>query len=616
MSADLFAEFNELSKSPAPASHPSFDHTPNQNQTQYTTNSQGPFDLLQKNSSGSYGGSQTEQQWSSFAGPPQSSALGAWGDSSFSSVPQASTTSTAAVDDDDDWGDFETSGPAVSQLPQPQEPQQRQMPKSSIQWQSSAAVTASQGPPQPGLVRASTLDLMTNNLIHTENVVRPAPAPSIREEQRSAPSRPRLKQQPSDPNVLFDAGDFELEGGGDDYGEDDEDDDFGDFETVAPASSRAAAPPGPATKPAPPSLDLLDLSLDDSAATSNATASKSSPVQASAPGLLDLNFGATIGDYPMAPKSPSFQKRNPFPELAVKTPIATGFEKQDTLRSASPVTAWPSFEAPEPANKGKYQDDEDWGAWDEMPSATNKASPKVSTSNAAESWDWDAVDHVQSPPAKIADDAAPPVNVPPPSVILSIFPDLLGSANQLFKPMAGQSASIKARISSDPRTLDFLEGYILLATTAAHVIAGRKQRWHRDKILAKSMSISAAGSKGMKLAGVDKTQSAREDREAADVVAVWRDNVGRLRSAVAAAKAAGKVNLKVPELNETMPIQTAKQAPTAPKPCVICGLKRDERVGKVDHEVEDSFGEWWVEHWGHRACKNFWIEHEQKLRQR
>lgn len=44
--------------------------------------------------------------------------------------------------------------------------------------------------------------------------------------------------------------------------------------------------------------------------------------------------------------------------------------------------------------------------------------------------------------------------------------------------------------------------------------------------------------------------------------------------------------------------------------CIICGLKREECVGKVDFEVEDSFGEWWVEYWGYRVCKNFWIEYE------
>uniref|UniRef100_A0A8H7TMC3 PARP-type domain-containing protein n=2 Tax=Clonostachys TaxID=110564 RepID=A0A8H7TMC3_BIOOC len=130
------------------------------------------------------------------------------------------------------------------------------------------------------------------------------------------------------------------------------------------------------------------------------------------------------------------------------------------------------------------------------------------------------------------------------------------------------------------------------------------------------MSISAAGSKGMKLAGVDKTQAVREDREAADIAGAWRDLVGRVRSAVAAANGEGLASLKVPELSDTLQVQTAKFVPTGTSPCIICGLKREERVNKVDHDVEDSFGEWWVDHWGHRACKNFWVEHEKMLRQR
>ncbi len=170
-----------------------------------------------------------------------------------------------------------------------------------------------------------------------------------------------------------------------------------------------------------------------------------------------------------------------------------------------------------------------------------------------------------------------------------------------------------------PRFTTFLRGYLILAVVAARIIAGRKIRWHRDKFLSQSMSISAAGSKGMKLAGVDKTQTTREDREAADVVSNWKSQVGRLRSAVVSAnstKKSGGAQLKIPEISDTMQVQTARDVPTAPNACVICGLKRNERLSKVDHEVEDSFGEWWVEHWGHVACKRFWLQHENTLRQR
>lgn len=173
--------------------------------------------------------------------------------------------------------------------------------------------------------------------------------------------------------------------------------------------------------------------------------------------------------------------------------------------------------------------------------------------------------------------------------------------------------------------MTFLRGYLALATVAARIIAGRRLRWHRDKFLSQSMTISAAtgGKGGMKLAGIDKSQSAREDREAADVAVAWKDVVGRLRTAVAAANAAIAKDaaalgrpLKVPELAETMRVETVKGAITAPKACVVCGLKRDERVARVDFEVEDSFGEWWVEFWGHRECRNFWVEHEVALRSR
>jgi len=133
------------------------------------------------------------------------------------------------------------------------------------------------------------------------------------------------------------------------------------------------------------------------------------------------------------------------------------------------------------------------------------------------------------------------------------------------------------------------------------------------------MSISAAGSKGMKLAGVDKAQIARESREAGDVVDLWKEHVGRLRSAVAAANSGisdATSQLRVPELAENMHVTTAKDVPTAAKACIICGLKREERVAKVDHNVEDSFGEWWSDHWGHVECKRFWLQHETALRQR
>jgi hypothetical protein len=542
-----------------------------------------------------------------------------------SSQPAVAPASHAVPEEDDDgWGDFEVAQTAqTTSFPSLEQPN----------WENKARVTDGE-PPRTRLVRASTMELITNSLI---DVDRQSPATDkFRKHNQFNPAQP-AKPKRNDANVLFDVAEFEL--GEDDIKEEDEDefDEFGDFEsTAAPSAPSRQASSQSKTKFQPPSMDLL--SLDEPQPSQGPQTTRARPHKQPPERLQNImSFAATSKDstspkkspflqspgsnYPQAPKSPSFQARNPFPELAIKTPTPTSveFNNKDNPKTETPVTAWPSFtsNALKSAGADKKEEDDGWGAWEDDEKVV--ASKKTETDNTKplKGWEWDADDHAEPAVTRTPKDTdPPPINVPPPSIILSIFPDLLNSGGEFFKPMSKQATSIKQQILSDPKAVDFLHGYILLATTAARVIAGRKHRWHRDKILAKSMSISASGSKGMKLAGVDKTQSAREDREAADVAVTWRENVGRLRSAVAAANAAGKSNLKVPELSDSLLVQTAKMVPTAPKPCIICGLKRDERVAKVDFDVEDSFGEWWVEHWGHRACKNFWVEHEQKLRQR
>jgi len=74
--------------------------------------------------------------------------------------------------------------------------------------------------------------------------------------------------------------------------------------------------------------------------------------------------------------------------------------------------------------------------------------------------------------------------------------------------------------------------------------------------------------------------------------------------------------LAIPDVSENMHVKSQVGGLTAPKACIVCGLKREERINKVDVDVEDSFGEWWTEHWGHRACRNFWLKHEPALLQR
>ncbi|KAK3114575.1 hypothetical protein LTR53_006984 [Teratosphaeriaceae sp. CCFEE 6253] len=225
----------------------------------------------------------------------------------------------------------------------------------------------------------------------------------------------------------------------------------------------------------------------------------------------------------------------------------------------------------------------------------------------------------------------PPTNVPPPAVLLSIFPSIFASGDEaLLTPPSKLDMKQRQMLLAHPATHMFLRGYTDIMIVLAHIVAGRKLRWKRDQHLAQSMRIgpAAAGGKGgMKLAGIDKAEVAKEDREVLDTLRLWKAQVGRLRSSVTSATTSmpdGKDKMElppVPEISEqAMPVKTLKATEggmTAPHACALCGLKRDERVAKVDVEVEDSFGEYWVDGTNmHLLCRNFWNEYKGKLRSR
>ncbi|KAK4217989.1 hypothetical protein QBC37DRAFT_413706 [Rhypophila decipiens] len=510
--------------------------------------------------------------WPTVASPapssgPQNSSV--WGDlgglGNFQSS-AAQTQQQSVREEEDDWGDFEApEGP--SQVP--------------------TGPTTIQEPVRNRVVRASTIDMLSNKLVDLDTTWG-APKPK---DARLTPARTR------DPNVLFDASDFEL---GEVEGEDDE---FGDFEAEQPVQVLPTLSSSP--------------SFGTDVSSFGATQPKKQP-----PNLLlaDTTSSSNASLYPQAPKSPygSFHIRKPDPmkELKVKTPQTAEFPQEVKQEEESPVTAWPD-------GKTDYFDSE-WAEFKDVPADTKPTSKPATTGANEMSGKPDALKSKPVIDSSLLTDTTavgpPPTNIPPPSVLLSIFPQLLDVAStSLLKPVSTLPASDQQLIAANEATRLFLMGYLALATVAARIIAGRKVRWHRDKFLMQGMTISAAGGKGgMKLAGIDKTQSARDDREATEVINVWKAQVGRLRSAVAAANtaAAGTNPLKVPELSLHVSAHAAPNVVTAPKPCAVCGLKRDERIAKVDFDVEDSFGEWWVEFWGHRACRNFWLQHEAKLRQR
>ena len=225
--------------------------------------------------------------------------------------------------------------------------------------------------------------------------------------------------------------------------------------------------------------------------------------------------------------------------------------------------------------------------------------------------------------AKAEDLGPPPSNVPPPSVLLPLIATLFQSMSTNVRRLAtSQPVSPDSYQPLDQSRIQQIQEVLSDARAGARVLAGRKLRWKRDNILSQSMKIGPASGKtsGMKLAGVDKAETRREDQEAAEAVRAWKQQVGPLRSTISIINVhLSEGGLLIPEIAEAMPIRVSKAsegAVTAPKCCFLCGIKRDERIAKVDVDVEDSFGEWWREHWGHIDCVTFWSKHKPSLRQR
>jgi hypothetical protein len=568
MSSDLLAEFD------------SFYQAPGTTQSNSTPASNDLFSLSNTSQGGNtYQSPASTSQWNTSAMKPD-----IWGGFGNAQTTQQQTSGSQ----DDVWGSFETNITPQQSYKAP-----------SLKPSQDAFASIAHNANRPSGVRRSTIDMF-----NSMNLDSP-PRTNYKTNEVPLSKAIPVRQNSSGGDILFDAAD-ELSGN-------EEDDEFGDFETVTQLEPQAQPPPSQSLN------DLFGATTVDSKRLRK-------------PQDLLSTTGAL--PYPQAPKSPSFKERNPFSDLGLATKQISTLEKVDKPKSASPITAWPSFEPVKPA---PYQDspavdnidniDDEWGEFADLPPETPAGVPANPSSGIkADAWAWDAADKVTetAPPVNIHSvNMTPPSNIPPPSVLLSLFPEFFDlPQSTLFRAVANQPFSLKNRIISDPSTVEFLRAYLLIATVAAHILAGRKLRWKRDTLLSQAMKIgpAAAGGKGgMKLAGVDKAEVTKEDREAADVIRIWREQLGRLRSAVAVANQSmreGSTHLAIPEINEAMHVKVQDSALTAPKTCVICGLKREERVSKVDLQVEDSFGEWWVDHWGHRACRNFWQEHEGSLKHR
>ncbi|KAL8765694.1 MAG: hypothetical protein Q9209_007301 [Squamulea sp. 1 TL-2023] len=349
-------------------------------------------------------------------------------------------------------------------------------------------------------------------------------------------------------------------------------------------------------------------------------------------------------------QSPSFQDLNAPLKLAIPQNQSSGNIVNNKPEESTPITAWPSYGCDRAKSFGKplplspYREDEDdWGdfeeeshadamkneAIDRMRAVPNKEVKEDSSLDLTDSFEptispsavW-----VAGPKALKVSTAKPaPSNIPPPSILLSIVVTIFEGLPDEIRDIV---SSISDSLMNDafPPSESLFENLLdKLAMTAAsaRILAGRKLRWKRDTHLAQRMSTGPANAGkagGMKLTGVDRTESRREDQEAAEVVRLWKQQLGGLKNQIAKINAQqSEINLALPEYADNMPIRVAKLGEGglgAPKCCFLCGLKRDERVARLDVNVEDSFGEWWVDHWGHVDCIRFWEEHKDSLKQR
>lgn len=356
---------------------------------------------------------------------------------------------------------------------------------------------------------------------------------------------------------------------------DDEEDDWGTFETANPAANPT------------PSGQLLDFEDDNQPLS--ALKYSPDPLASKLSASVDL---LSLEDKPPPPQSIASQITPSSRHLqTLKTPA---FTKKLPVKSKSP---------PKPA------EDDFFGEWDDFEDGTvekPQVKPTVSALTKGARTN-DTMTATKARQSTHSQSIVRPTNIPPPSVLLQIIPSLLEEFRlQLDGTKRGSTAS-KAEVVMD---------LVKTLRAASRIIAGRTLRWKRDMILSQSMKIGPASGKssGMKLSSVSKGESIKEEQEAVGVLEVWRHHTSAFNLAI---QSSGE--RPVPVITDKIRVNTVTAVQGALKAshaCALCGLKRDERLPKLDDDAQDSFGDWWIEHWGHTDCKWFWEENSSKLYQR
>ena len=203
-----------------------------------------------------------------------------------------------------------------------------------------------------------------------------------------------------------------------------------------------------------------------------------------------------------------------------------------------------------------------------------------------------------------------PTNIPPPTTLLQLLPDVFQSL---------QTQAKTSTISSSPTSPTSLATLIITVfAVSARIIAGRTLRYKRDTHLSQSTRIgpSTAGSRsgGMKLVALNKTETLHSEREAAAVCDAW----SRTTHIFAGVVSRSEHRRPWMNLNVNMSVRAGPGYGTleAREACALCGIRREERIAGVDFDADDVFGEYWTEWWGHTDCRAFWHTYKDMLQQR
>lgn len=406
-------------------------------------------------------------------------------------------------------------------------------------------------------------------------------------------------------DVLFDAGQINPE-----PGLSDDVDDFGDFEEV---TSKQSEMNKPQVESLPTTIDLLGLedTTNESGKTTEFMEDQSLQLEPS----NEYTQASNRSTEPVAKEQTPIAVSDSDDEWYDFETIHTSSMPADQLHGHENVPAtssinqtWPSsslpqtkqakrpFSAPHDARKEASRSDTlEEEPWDDF--ENSEGENRVASNNPANSSSTlDVMQQVLN-----TEPRSRPINVPPPAVLLAWLPKVFSKlATQSRRPDADLGCGIAA-----------VQAY----RASARVIAGRAARWKRDTILAQSMRIGAAGrSGGMKLATLDKGESRKEDQAAEDVIASWARYSHILNAAIARAKAQRPpmaLSLKL-----MARIANGLDVVSAAHVCATCGLRRNERVIGIDVNVSDTFGEFWIEHWGHKDCFDTWYAFNELLDQR